>query len=398
MPKRIRVSRFLMLTIGISGVVGIMVLAYGGATIPIVAQGNPTPTPLSMITENAAWTPLVRTVDGVPMALVPPGCFMMGSEGGEANEKPAHRVCVEQSFWIDQMEVSSAQFQAAGGNATDTTPAKGADHPRTGVTWTEAFTFCTLRGGRLPTEAEWEYAARGVDGWLYPWGNEFEPANAAFGQGGEEQSAPMGSHPGGISWVGTYDQSGNAAEWVNTIYNPTRFPYPYRYDDGREQYDAAPKEVKRVVRGGSYADAPNHLRATYRDGVSERETAPTLGFRCARDDAEKANNPATAARYFFDYAFKGDSKALDYVCTPYLDEGRALLENFGAVGRMADAFDLSKLTFTITAQTETAADVVLGGTLIVTVAKESFEQDFSNQPPIPLIKEGGVWKVCSKRE
>jgi formylglycine-generating enzyme required for sulfatase activity len=153
-----------------------------------------------------------------------------------ASEMPQHQVQITKGYWIDKFEVTNQSFQAFvenGGydkqelwseegwawlsrqdksklpdNCVGTDP----NLPRVCVTWYEAEAYAHWRGGRLPTEAEWEYAARGPESSIYPWGNEFDPAKANL----LDSTAPtsVGSYPGGVSWVGAHDLAGNAMEWV----------------------------------------------------------------------------------------------------------------------------------------------------------------------------------------
>ncbi|TVR19435.1 MAG: hypothetical protein EA396_12540, partial [Anaerolineaceae bacterium] len=163
------------------------------------------------ITRNDDWTPVERDFDGITMVQVPAGCFMMGYDG-EGGEQ-----CFDEPFWIDKYPVTNRQYGSSGFWSGD-------DLPRESVNWFDARDFCEARGGRLPTEAEWEYSARGPDGWIYPWGNEFF-ANNVVNSGG--RTADVGSRPGGVSWVGALDMSGNVWEWTSSLFEP----YPYDADD-----------------------------------------------------------------------------------------------------------------------------------------------------------------------
>jgi formylglycine-generating enzyme required for sulfatase activity len=240
---------------------------------------------------NADWTPQFETFDGVEMALVPAGCFTMGSSEAELDyalsldpsaspnidETPAHSLCLE-SFWIDRTEVTNAQFVAWGGEAGSAGVSTQDNQPRDSVTWIEAANFCALRGGRLPLEAEWEYAARGPDGLLFPWGNEFDPMMVVYGTGVSE-AAEAGSLTDAASWVGALDMSGNVAEWVSTVYDQRAFPYPYDSTDGRE--DLTDTSSPRVVRGGAWDSAYiDLLRAAVRDSATPQTAGTSLGFRC----------------------------------------------------------------------------------------------------------------------
>jgi formylglycine-generating enzyme required for sulfatase activity len=231
---------------------------------------------------NADWTPIIREFDGVPMALVPVGCFMMGSETGQSDEAPQHEVCIEQPFWIDVTEVTQGQFVAFGGQKANANGFTGDERPVEQITWFEAYDYCVnQRDMRLPTEAEWEFAARGVESWVYPWGNTFDGARVVYNRSSSEGTADAGSRPSGVSWVGAMDMSGNVWEWVNTIYNQDRFPYPYREDDGRE--DVQDISNLRVLRGGSWNNAnSDFLRAPYRDWLTPDVRFSNGGVRCAR--------------------------------------------------------------------------------------------------------------------
>ncbi len=194
---------------------------------------------------------------------------MMGSEDSRRDERPAHEQCFAQPFWIGKMEVTNAQFGSEG-------VFPGENRPRTNLTWTEARDFCASKGMRLPTEAEWEYAARGVDNLIYPWGNELDETRLVFDRNSNNQAADVGSIPEGASWVGALDMSGNVFEWVSSIYAR----YPFDPADGRENPD--PTGTDRVFRGGinSYIDfgVSGHIR--FRLEAEGRDWF--VGFRCAR--------------------------------------------------------------------------------------------------------------------
>jgi formylglycine-generating enzyme required for sulfatase activity len=246
-------------------IIAIILLAHV-ATAPLVAAQTPHP-----VEHNADWTPVFQTFDGVEMALVPDGCFDMGSNDGEADEQPVHQQCFNQPFWIDRTEVTNLQYGSSG-------EFSGAYRPRESVNWFEARDFCLSRGARLPTEREWEYAASGPDDLIYPWGNKFVPQIVVYRRNSDDHTANVGSQPQGTSWVGALDLSGNVSEWVSTIYQP----YPYNLDDGRE-VNGDITDVRRVLRGGAWNYDGSVVRAANRAGGSPIDRDHSLGFRCARD-------------------------------------------------------------------------------------------------------------------
>ncbi|MFN8528626.1 MAG: SUMF1/EgtB/PvdO family nonheme iron enzyme [Anaerolineae bacterium] len=220
------------------------------------------------LTENTAWTPVMETVNGLDMMVVPAGCFTMGSTEGRRNERPEQEICFDAPFRIGRTEVTNAQYGSAGNG-------QGDNRPRENLTWFEARDFCVSKGLRLPTEAEWEYAARGPSDLHYPWGNEMSTASLVFDQNSSGQTADVGSRPQGASWVGAVDMAGNVFEWVNSIYAP----YPYQADDGRENPDDTTS--RRVFRGGihSYIDFAASMHMRFSMAPDGRDWF--VGFRCA---------------------------------------------------------------------------------------------------------------------
>jgi formylglycine-generating enzyme required for sulfatase activity len=219
--------------------------------------------------------------DSEEMQAVPAGEFLMGSTDPEADadEGPAARIRVE-AFWIDRVEVTNARYTACVEAGACTVPvgpsfrdATRADHPVSLVSWAQATTYCRWVGKRLPSEAEWEKAARGVDARRFPWGASYEAgrANAGYTAGTE----PVGRQPAGASPYGVLDMAGNVWEWTSSLYRP----YPYDPSDGREEPLA---RGARVNRGGSWYYGPAYQRTTQRataDHIYRR--IADLGFRCA---------------------------------------------------------------------------------------------------------------------
>lgn len=232
--------------------------------ILVACESTPEP-----VTQNADWEPIAEDFNGVSMVQVPAGCFTMGHENGRRDEQPEHEICFKNPFWIDQYEVSNATFGSIGAFEGDT-------RPRENLTWFEARDHCAVRGARLPTEAEWEYAARGVDGLIYPWGNNFIDANLTYDANFQNQTSEVGSRPDGVSWVGAYDMAGNVWEWVSSLY------HPYPYDADHESPDNT--QDRRIYRGGlgNYIDYGTSGATRFRASPDYRDWF--IGFRCAKDD------------------------------------------------------------------------------------------------------------------
>ena len=226
-------------------------------------------------------TTAVGTHSSKTMALVTAGYFVMGANNGPDDEKPEHRVFV-QSFLIDMVPVSNADFakflNARGlknhlgesfyddddrdarihqQNSRWQADLGYATHPVNEVSWVGARDYCAWLNKRLPTEAEWEKAARGTDARKYPWGNSKPDHNRALYGAGYNSSAPVDAFPQGASPYGVLDLSGNQWEWVASAYRP----YPYSADDGRENQTPDPI---RSTRGGGHDSSEDELTTTHR--------------------------------------------------------------------------------------------------------------------------------------
>lgn len=236
------------------------------------------------------------------MVRVAGGVFLMGSNDGPADERPQHAIEVA-DFLIDRLPVTNAQFarflevrghQGPGKQRWFDIEDSDArihrrdgrwrahpgfeNHPVVEASWFGALAYCTWLGKRLPTEAQWEKAARGTDGRRFPWGNEPpDRARAHFG-GGWNDLRPVGSFPKGASPYGALDMAGNGWEWVSSAY----LPYPYSAADGREDLD---REQVRGTRGGGHDSPPDQLTATHRGRHVSRNFRSghhNITFRCAR--------------------------------------------------------------------------------------------------------------------
>ena len=276
------------------------------------------------------------------MLYVPAGQFDMGSDdedveyalqlckeyhddcnrGWFQDEQPVHTVVLD-AFWIDRTEVTNAQFAAFVDDTGYVTDAEQAgrswarteegwgwvdsadwqhpvgpdssaddDHPVVQMSWNDAVAYCEWAGARLPTEAEWEYAARGGQGYAYPWGDEFDCSRGNFdderrvndyvvpgGEGcdGYDRTAPVGSFPAGASWCGALDLAGNTWEWVADWYDENYYERsPAHNPLGPEEGDS------KVLRGESWLGTPVRVRCTFRYGPPPAYRLDYVGFRCAR--------------------------------------------------------------------------------------------------------------------
>jgi len=234
---------------------------------------------------NTAWVPVLGDYRGIPLVGVPPGCFMMGSEEGDVDEKPVRRVCLS-AYWIGQTEVTNAQY-AACVSARACAPPRDrtafdnpalADHPVTWVSWLDAAAFVEWIGAALPSGAQWEFAARGPQSWTYPWGDS--PATCALAnlERCTSGTSPAGAYPAGASWVGALDLAGNAWEWVADYYGRD---YYATLTDGTLDPLGPPFGDMHNVRGSSWENEARYARAFYQGGNYPDYVTYVLGFRIA---------------------------------------------------------------------------------------------------------------------
>ena len=229
--------------------------------------------------------------DELIYAWVPKGSFKMGCVPGDGaclpDEKPQHPVKIESSFWMTRTEVTTEAYERFTRETGHRQPGKtqtnpkhmGTDLPVTRVSWDDAKAYCEWAGGRLPTEAEWEYAARGgKDDLKYPWGNDFNPNLANSFKTDDKLKKPfIETIPvrrlGKGNGYDLFDMAGNAREWTSDVYDPEVYSHP-----GTTNSFGSGKE--RVVRGGSFYGSDKHLRISARDHLDGTRFDNQTGFRC----------------------------------------------------------------------------------------------------------------------
>ena len=242
-------------------------------------------------------TSILRSVDGMGMVYIPAGDFFLGSDTGKSDELPVQKLNLD-AFWIDQTEVTNAMYALCVKSTACDVPTEissnlrkdyysnpdYADYPVLNVTWFDAYYYCRWTGGRLPSEAEWEKAARGgLEGKEYPWGDG--PPTCLNGAVSGTQMYDCRSDDTkrvasfGANGFGLYDMTGNVYEWTNSLYKP----YPYLDNDGREERYAIPDNSPRVTRGGSWGHGGDFLRVADRKNLNPFVRWNALGFRCARN-------------------------------------------------------------------------------------------------------------------
>jgi formylglycine-generating enzyme required for sulfatase activity len=225
--------------------------------------------------------------DGAPLILIPAGRFLMGSEAGEADEQPIHPIELD-AFYIDKYEVTVSRYarflhaQAPEQPFLWKQATQGAQgqKPVIGVDWFDAKEYCEWVGRRLPTEAEWERAARGDDQRTYPWGND-PPATVHVVAGlkkwtGYDTLGAVGSHPRGGSSYGVEDLAGNAWEWIADRYDE------HYYTASPEYNPQGPNQGPlRVLRGGAWNNDAATIRSANRAAYAPSARRNDFGFRCA---------------------------------------------------------------------------------------------------------------------
>ncbi len=226
------------------------------------------------LTANAEETVELALLEGaVPegMVLIPAGEFTMGFDDESPDERPARSIAVD-AYYIDKYEVTNEQYQKV---VKTHRFKKGEENvPVSGVTWEQATAYARAIGKRLPTEIEWEKAARGEDGRTWPWGNNFVPGYCSYASGSGARLRDVGSFDEGMSPYGCFDMAGNVREWTQSWYQA----YP-----GNVDVQADYGQVYRVLRGGSYLSGPFDVRTVRRHYERMDLFEADFGFRCAAD-------------------------------------------------------------------------------------------------------------------
>ena len=274
-----------------------------GGLLPMAAWGAEGPNPDQKQEESEA------TEQPGSMIVIPEGEFTMGDNEGLRNERPEHKIWLD-SYEIDRFEVTMKEYQKFLDDNYSIEPPplwddgvavrEAADRPAVGVTWEAANKYCKSVGKRLPTEAEWEKAARGTDGRRFPWGHmqpfvdiarynqgitgwvSYTLTLAPVTSGVTGMSIRHGLKTGGKSPYGLYHMAGNAAEWVSDWYDRDYYEVsPAKNPKGPES-----GELK-GLRGGSWEDEPRRIRVTARSAAEPEFSDLTIGFRCAKDIEKK---------------------------------------------------------------------------------------------------------------
>jgi formylglycine-generating enzyme required for sulfatase activity/predicted Ser/Thr protein kinase len=270
----------LILGVVLISIVAVVLIVWFALKTPTGSQASANGEPSTPVEQVKQTEDNLRPPAG--MVYVPGGQFMMGRDDGDQSERPAHEVTVK-PFFLDLYEVTNEDYKkcvaaqqcAAPAGWRDSGPsAETRQRPVTGVRWSDANDYGRFVGKRLPTETEWEFAARGADGRLYPWGSSWQ-ANFANADGANRTTSDVGFYKG-TSPYGAFDMNGNAWEWTASDLRA--------YPGGSLPANLPTGDLK-VIRGGSYESTKDYATTTYRTGWPARD-APTYaqtGFRCASD-------------------------------------------------------------------------------------------------------------------
>ncbi len=297
--------------VAIVGAIGIAIVLWMNGTFQPPAIPTPTatssptsrpsataslaPTKTFTSTPAPSASPSALSSQTMPMILIPAGDFIMGSDNGNDDEKPVHTVFLD-AYYIDKYKVTNALYKVCVDvqvcappkfNNSYLRPTYYGDprydqYPVIGVTWDMAKAYCEWRGARLLTEAEWEKAARGTDGRMYPWGNSIDQSRANYNNNGDPNyvgdTSQVDAYPSGVSPYGVFDMAGNLWEWVADIYDAN-------------YYSASPlanplgptSGPTRVIRGGSWDSDALSLRSARRSWNDPSNANIYIGFRCGKN-------------------------------------------------------------------------------------------------------------------
>jgi formylglycine-generating enzyme required for sulfatase activity len=278
----------------IAMIVGLVYESYKAKQMRELALSIKTETKATVVASKQDFS-MYKTIigdDGREMVQIAEGPFVMGSRDNDSDpdEKPEHQLYLK-AYFIDKKEVSQEEYDRFAKMTRRTKrkievfeddPAKllKPENPVIAVTWDDAEAYCRWAGKRLPTEAEWEKAARGEAKRRYPWGDEFIVgyANIDGTEDGYQYLAAPGSFESGRSPYGVYDMTGNVAEWVADYYDENYYQKaPYRDPKGPDQGE------QRVIRGGSWRETKRNARPSKRFQAKPWRHDITIGFRCAKD-------------------------------------------------------------------------------------------------------------------
>ncbi len=276
-------------------IVGLVYESYKAKQQRLLAESlvvEQKPTPVAAPRDYSMYKTIVGD-EGREMVQIPEGPFTMGSVEGDPDEAPEHQVYVS-TFYVDLKEVTQGEYErymkmTKRGKPfipvfeDDQAKILKSELPAMGISWADALAYCKWAGKRLPTEAEWEKAARGESKRRYPWGDEFGSghANIDGDEDGFKYLSPPGSFESGRSPYGVYDMTGNVAEWVADTYEEQYYrKTPYRDPQG-------PSEGQhKIIRGGSWRETRTSARIAKRFQAKMWRTDTTIGVRCAKDADE----------------------------------------------------------------------------------------------------------------
>ena len=269
-------------------------LVFASLTNPRAGHGQETPSGAPASPELRAGTVRVNPIDKQEYAWIPPGTFQMGcvieDYDCDDDELPRHEVTLTKGFWIGRTHVTAGAylaFSAATGQALPEAPEfnrewSKKDHPIVRVRWADALGFCEWAGGRLPTEAEWEYSARGGREELkYPWGDTLSHENANYRRTGWQDAWEYTSPAGSFreNGYGLYDMAGNVWEWLADWYAPNYYSVSPEIDPA-----GAGGGLERVLVGGSFFNPPRVLRVSDRFKLVPHSYSYDIGFRCVCEE------------------------------------------------------------------------------------------------------------------